>query len=330
LDKLFDPCPIYLNDYMEPRLLQLLCSKRAETFAARGNLSDDWLKKYDQIACMMQQFPFMKSSKLIFNEKELTIGDQDELSPQLRETLGECLRMLCPWKKGPLNLFGTKIDTEWRSDWKWGRLQKSLPNLKDMVVCDLGCGNGYYMFRMLEYEPKLVVGIDPNIHAFLEFKLLQRFSGVENVQFELLRGDVMSMFIKMFDVVFCLGVLYHTNDPIGMLRDVYESMKGGSTLVVDCQGIPGDNPVALFPRKRYANMRGVYFLPTLSTLKNWLQRANFLDFEVIFSEALSTEEQRKTDWAQISSLEESLNPNDPLKTIEGYPAPHRFYVRVRK
>jgi tRNA (mo5U34)-methyltransferase len=77
-------------------------------------------------------------------------------------------------------------------------------------------------------------------------------------------------------------------------------------------------------------MKGVFFLPTLSTLKHWLQRANFLDFEVIFSEALSIEEQRSTEWASVRSLKESMDPEDSTKTIEGYPVPHRFYVRVRK
>jgi len=77
-------------------------------------------------------------------------------------------------------------------------------------------------------------------------------------------------------------------------------------------------------------MTGVYFLPTLNTLKNWLQRANFKTFEVIFSEELSTDEQRTTEWAPVRSLKESLDPNDDSKTIEGYPRAHRFYIKCRK
>ena len=64
-------------------------------------------------------------------------------------------------------------------------------------------------------------------------------------------------------------------------------------------------------------MKGVFFLPTLNTLKHWLQKARFLDFEVIFSEELSIDEQRKTEWAPVRSLKESLNPNDPTRTVEG-------------
>jgi tRNA (mo5U34)-methyltransferase len=89
--------------------------------------------------------------------------------------------------------------------------------------------------------------------------------------------------------------------------------------------------MALFPKKRYANMKGVYFLPTMETLKIWVRRVNFVDSTIIFSEALTVQEQRKTEWAPVhTSLNESLDPVDPSKTIEGYSAPHRFYLKCRK
>ena len=84
------------------------------------------------------------------------------------------------------------------------------------------------MYRMLEYSPKLVVGVDPNLHAWLEFSLFQRISGVDNLKFEYMRGDIMASLPAMFDVVFCLGVLYHTPDPMTMLKDIHKSMKGKS------------------------------------------------------------------------------------------------------
>ena len=86
-----------------------------------------------------------------------------------------------------------------------------------------------------------------------------------------------------------------------MLRKIHESMKGSATIIVDCQGIPGDDDVALFPQKRYANMKGVYFLPTISTLKNWLTRTRFYDIQVFFSEPLTVEEQRITEWAPVNT-----------------------------
>jgi len=41
-------------------------------------------------------------------------------------------------------------------------------------------------------------------------------------------------------------------------------------------------------------------------------------------------EQRKTEWIEGQSLEDFLDPNDTSKTVEGYPAPQRVYVRLIK
>lgn len=231
-DSLFDACPVYLDDYLEPKLLSAVCIERMQLFGDKGfksgSISNDTLKKFDGIARMIQEIPKMTSKKLVVDQHELTIGDPDELTDEQMVTFQECINALKPWKKGPLNIFGTKIDTEWRSDLKWERLQRALPDLEDQVVCDLGCGNGYFMYRMLEYSPKLVVGVDPNLHAWLEFSLFQRISGVDNLKFEYMRGDIMASLPGMFDVVFCLGVLYHTPDPMTMLKDIHKSMKGKS------------------------------------------------------------------------------------------------------
>ena len=107
-------------------------------------------------------------------------------------------------------------------------------------------------------------------------------------------------------------------------------MKPGAELIVDCQGIAGDEDMALVPKGRYANCAGIWFLPTLGALKNWLRRTNFKEIECFYAEALSTHEQRRTEWADVKSLGEALDPNDSTRTVEGYPAPHRFYVRCKR
>jgi tRNA (cmo5U34)-methyltransferase len=229
LDALFDTFPVYLDDYLEPKLLSLVCRQRMEIFADKGfkagSMSNDTLQKFNAIAEMIQKLPQLESDTFIVDQDELFIGDPKELTEDEMATFQQCINALKPWKKGPLRLFGTKIDTEWRSDLKWERLQRALPELKDAVICDLGCGNGYFMYRMLEYSPKLVIGIDPNLHAWLEFKLFQRIRSVDNLKFEYMRGDMMASLPLVFDVVFCLGVLYHTPDPMTMLKDIHKSMK---------------------------------------------------------------------------------------------------------
>ncbi len=65
-----------------------------------------------------------------------------------RQQLRTALQGLIPWRKGPFHLFDVHVDTEWRSDWKWDRVSPHL-DLTNKRILDVGCGNGYYMWRML-------------------------------------------------------------------------------------------------------------------------------------------------------------------------------------
>ena len=42
---------------------------------------------------------------------------------------------------------------------------------------------------------------------------------------------------------------------------------------------------------------------------------------------MNSEEQRKTDWMTFESYQDFIDPADPGKTIEGYPAPLRVFVK---
>ena len=94
------------------------------------------------------------------------VSAQGKVSAATLVRLRAALRALHPWRKGPFELFGVGIDTEWRSDWKWQRLAPFLPQLSGKRVLDVGCGNGYYGWRMLESGAGEVVGIDPTVVFF--------------------------------------------------------------------------------------------------------------------------------------------------------------------
>lgn len=88
------------------------------------------------------------------------------------EVLEAALRGLMPWRKGPFQIADLHIDTEWRSDFKWARVAPHL-SLKGKNILDVGCGNGYYGWRMLGAGAKSVIGIDPNwlfLYQFLAFR----------------------------------------------------------------------------------------------------------------------------------------------------------------
>jgi tRNA (mo5U34)-methyltransferase len=268
----------------------------------------------------------LKSDRFCCTEPVVTIGAAGELTVEQQQRLELALRAFCPWKKGPYAIFGIEIDAEWRSDWKWARLVPHLRSLQGQKIADIGCHNGYFMFRMLAEQPDCIIGFEPYAKNFWNFQLMQNMVRRPELHFELLGVEQIDLYPKVFDTIFCLGILYHHTDPIGLLRKLHGALAPEGEIVIDCQGIAGDLPVALTPNRRYANATGIYFLPTQSCLENWLVRAGFKHIRSIFAEPLSTEEQRRTPWANIESLQEFLDPSDPSKTIEGYPAPWRFYA----
>lgn len=253
----------------------------------------------------------------------VSIGTADEVSSEQRQKIEEHLRCFMPWRKGPFSVFGIDIDAEWRSERKWARLAPHLPNMKDMVIADVGCNNGYYMFRMMADAPKYVLGMEPSVQHYYCFKALNEMAGFSNQDIDLLGVEHISLFPETFDMIFLMGIIYHRPSPIDVLRELLSALKPGGILVMETQAIPGDDPVALFPDKTYAKVPGTYFVPTPACVTNWMQRSGYTEVNMVDATPMSSSEQRKTDWMVFESYEDFIDPHNPQLTIEGYPAPLR-------
>lgn len=260
----------------------------------------------------------------------VTIGNKNEISPRDREFIREQLRAFMPWRKGPFSVYGIEVDAEWRSERKWRRVTPELPDLRDKIIADIGCNNGYYMFRMAASSPRLVLGFEPSVQHYYCFKALNSMAGCNNLEIDLLGVEHLRYFETCFDVVFLMGIIYHRPSPIDTLRDILISLKPGGTLLLETQGIPGEAPVALFPDNTYAKVPGTYFVPTASCLENWMQKAGFQEIKVFFSHPMTNREQRRTEWMVFESYSDFIDPIHPDKTVEGYPAPYRFFVKGTK
>ncbi|MCL4432446.1 MAG: tRNA 5-methoxyuridine(34)/uridine 5-oxyacetic acid(34) synthase CmoB [Epsilonproteobacteria bacterium] len=244
------------------------------------------------------------------------------------DALEKTARLMMPWRKGPFDLFGLFIDTEWRSDQKYNFLRPHF-NLSGKKVADIGCNNGYYMFRFLEDTPAKVVGFDPSALFKSQFDLMNHFVK-SDIVYELLGVEHLPFYEEKFDVIFCLGVLYHRSDPVAMLKSLFQGLEKGGEVYLDTFIIEGEEPYALCPQGSYSKITNVYFVPTLKALENWCIKAGFSSFEVLGTVVTTSDEQRKTDWIESQSLEDFLDVDDSTKTIEGYPAPLRGYVRIKK
>ncbi len=238
-------------------------------------------------------------------------------------TLESALQGLHPWRKGPFQIFDTFIDTEWRSDWKWQRVLPHLSNLNNRTVLDVGCGSGYHCWRMRGEGAKLVVGIDPTPLFVIQFQALQHFIQDQQVGVLPLGIEKLPPKLSCFDTVFSMGILYHRRSPFDHLLQLRDALRSGGELVLETLVIEGTEGDTLVPSGRYSKMGNVWFIPSCASLELWLRKVGFQNVRTVDVTATSTGEQRRTDWMRFHSLAEFLDPDDPSKTVEGYPAPRR-------
>ncbi|WP_312454556.1 tRNA 5-methoxyuridine(34)/uridine 5-oxyacetic acid(34) synthase CmoB [Pseudescherichia sp.] len=260
----------------------------------------------------------------------VTAESETPLSPGQIKRIDTLLRNLMPWRKGPFSLYGVDIDTEWRSDWKWDRVLPHLSDLTGRTILDVGCGSGYHLWRMVGAGAQLAVGIDPTQLFLCQFEAVRKLLGGDQRAHLLPLGIEQLPALNAFDTVFSMGVLYHRRSPLEHLWQLKDQLVSEGELVLETLVVEGDERTVLIPGDRYAQMRNVYFIPSALALKNWLEKCGFVDVRIVDVCQTTTEEQRRTDWMITESLAEFLDPNDPNKTVEGYPAPLRAVLIAKK
>lgn len=274
-----------------------------------------WQTAYQTLPCLTPAGVELK--------EQVQVGTAAQLDPAGREQLRQTLMAFHPWRKGPFSLYGLHLDTEWRSDWKWARVQPHLSPLTGRVVLDVGSGNGYYGWRMVGQGAKLVVGLDPFLVYVWQYGAIRHLLG-EFPNYVLPLGiEHLPAGSQTFDTLFSMGVFYHRRSPFDHLLELQTALRSGGELVLETLVIDGPAGEVLVPEGRYAQMRNVWFIPSTLTLESWLRKAGFRHIRLVDVTPTTTQEQRTTEWMTFHSLANFLDPQNPGRTVEGHPAPIR-------
>ena len=86
---------------------------------------------------------------------------------------------------------------------------------------DLACNEGWWSHRLLEWGAAEVVAVDAREDNAQRARLLRDQHGIDRESLDILTADATTLDadeLGKFDVVLCLGLLYHLEDPIGTLR----------------------------------------------------------------------------------------------------------------
>lgn len=278
----------------------------------------------------INNLPNVIPSTIDFNKDEIVIGEKSDLTLEQNKQLVEILKSFIPWRKGPFDYFGNYIDTEWRSDWKWNRLKDHIKPLNDKYVLDVGCGNGYHCWRMMGQKPRCVVGVDPFLLSILQFAVTKKYCKNFPVYVLPIGIEHLPENLNIFNTVFSMGVLYHRKSPLEHLTDLKSTMREGGELILETIVIDGKLGDTLVPEGRYAQMRNVYFLPSILTLESWMKKCGYKNIRVIDITQTTIDEQHRTNWMEFTSLENGLTPANHNLTIEGYSAPIRAIFIAEK
>ena len=208
----------------------------------------------------------------------------------------------------PLELFGIDVNSEWRSDWKWQRLLPHIQPLDGRTVLDVGCGNGYHLWRMYGAGAKTVVGIDPCALFFCQFRAIWHLAQRPDALHFLPLGLEELPSYANFDTVFSMGVLYHRKSPIEHLEQLKNQLTPGGELVLETLVIEGDAQHLLIPPQRYGKMNNIWFIPSSQMPTLWLEKIGFTHVRVVDEQNTHPEEQRRTSWMQNESLADFCIP----------------------
>lgn len=288
--------------------------------------------KLQEWLTILENLPDITPTSRDIGSSRITAGKASDIDAKTHAELLTIFQTFHPWRKGPYELFGIHIDTEWRSDWKWDRISQHIQPLEGKLVLDIGCGSGYHMWRMLDQGASLVVGADPSQFFLMQFSLLKHYLG-KHLPIHLIPAkseDLPNFQQQGFDTVFSMGVLYHRKSPFQHLEELKQCLRPSGELILETLVIDGNENAVLFPEDRYAKMRNVWFIPSVPLLTRWLRRLGFKDIKVIDVSQTSLDEQRATEWMTFESLSDFLDPNDTQLTIEGYPSPLRASISCRK
>jgi tRNA (mo5U34)-methyltransferase len=152
-------------------------------------------------------------------------------------------------------------------------------SLRGKRVLDLGCNAGFWALAAVEAGCDYVRGIDGRAMHVAQANLVFDVKGVERERYDFVEGNVFEVaWGDGFDIVLCLGLLYHVNRPVELLERIARA--NTDLLVVDTAIVPGDESALYMLREdvedpRSAVRSGLVLVPTASAVIEMLRSCGY-------------------------------------------------------
>ena len=110
-------------------------------------------------------------------------------------------------------------------------------------MLDLGCNAGYWSLLAIENGCEFVLGIDGRQMHIDQANFVFEVKEVDPSRYQFVVGDIFDLDFRefgSFDVVLCLGLMYHTSKPITLVEKI--SQVNSDLLVIDTRLSSADGP----------------------------------------------------------------------------------------
>jgi tRNA (mo5U34)-methyltransferase len=187
-------------------------------------------------------------------------------------------------------------------------------------VLDIGCNEGYFLFEMLKRGARSGLGIEGRADNIGKARFIEEALGIERCELRQANVFDVDLGTGRYDVVLLLGLIYHVEDPIGLLRRAAKATKRFLFLETQlCKseqpirfgwGIPDtyhsadaylvlheerdDNPLA--------SMGGLSMIPNLNAITTMLRQCGFRDIVQLHSSKVHETQYERGDRAMFVGM----------------------------
>jgi tRNA (mo5U34)-methyltransferase len=109
-------------------------------------------------------------------------------------------------------------------------------------VLDLGCNEGYFSFELAKRGAREVLGLDARARNIEKAELVRARTGLHACRFEVADVTERPLPSRAFDLVLLLGLIYHVEDPIRLIRRAAGAAR--KVLIVETQLTKPHPPIA--------------------------------------------------------------------------------------
>lgn len=255
----------------------------------------------------------LETAGIHFNDTERLFRDFLADSSDLDAFTKEYLPQLGIFLQGPFPLPGEAVTrSAWDCRGKAGAYQAcgiNADSVKGLRTLDIGCNAGYDTFFLNALGALESIGIEPHMfyfHAMFLNALYDR-PGVSfiNVGWE----NLDRTYLGQFDLITCLGLIYHLKEPMALLERIASVMQPGGRLIMETHVLSETSQHAYFVEDAFWGDTTYWWIFGDDCLAGMLRSCGFRDVRVAL----------KADC-------DSRNPANPKVTVEGHPAGARAWL----